>query len=158
MVWYCPTQVFSVLCHLWLYLPFIIASFPSVVGLPSNSLAFYLHFYAYIYINTIQRDSWDIKKTLSFWIWVTLMDFPAFSFWKFYNFIFLQLNKTTLWKYSIFIIHSSVNGYLGWFPFLAVVNRAALSQVAQYLFVTVWVHIIHTTQIPGRQLLPSMTG
>lgn len=47
------------------------------------------------------------------------------------SFFFTAEQHPVIYKYHIFIIHSSVEGYLGWFHFLAIVKRAVINMVEQ---------------------------
>ena len=47
---------------------------------------------------------------------------------------FLWLNNISFCIHHIFFIHSSINGYLGWFHVLAVVNSAVMNIGCMYLF------------------------
>lgn len=87
-----------------------------------------LHIYAHIILNL--GSTWVKISLLSKpdWLLVTKY-FPILSifFYKWCSFIFFVKYSSVVYMYHIFFIYSFIGGYLGWFPFLVIVNSAAVN-------------------------------
>lgn len=127
LLWRCPIPVSTTPpsqgspSHLHCALPScLFLNTPSFLWGPLSTFMTHTHIYRHIQTskakNRTQRKS---MLYLSFWIWViSIYELPDSSIFLKFSFLFL-----TAMHSHIFCIHLSVDGYLSWFYFLAIVNN-----------------------------------